>query len=68
MRIMTVFGTRPEAIKLIPIILALRASERFRPIVVTTGYAVVDTGETLAAFRAPPQRLEILALRPGLVH
>ncbi len=35
--ILVVVGTRPEAIKLIPIILALRASERFRPIVVTTG-------------------------------
>ena len=30
-------GTRPEAIKLIPIILALRESERFKPVVVTTG-------------------------------
>jgi UDP-N-acetylglucosamine 2-epimerase (non-hydrolysing) len=35
--VLVVVGTRPEAIKLIPIILALRASERFRPIVVTTG-------------------------------
>ncbi len=35
--VLVVVGTRPEAIKLIPIILALRESERFRPIVVTTG-------------------------------
>src|SRR6476620_10848226 len=35
--VLIVVGTRPEAIKLIPIILALRNSERFRPIVVTTG-------------------------------
>src|SRR6476620_7994543 len=35
--VLIVVGTRPEAIKLIPIILALRDSERFRPIVVTTG-------------------------------
>jgi UDP-N-acetylglucosamine 2-epimerase (non-hydrolysing) len=35
--ILIVVGTRPEAIKLIPIILALRDSERFRPVVVTTG-------------------------------
>ena len=34
---LVVVGTRPEAIKLIPIILALRDSERFRPVVVTTG-------------------------------
>ena len=32
-----VVGTRPEAIKLIPIILALRASDRLKPVVVTTG-------------------------------
>ena len=35
--VLIVVGTRPEAIKLIPIILALRASERFKPVVVTTG-------------------------------
>ena len=35
--VLIVVGTRPEAIKLIPIILALRESERFRPVVVTTG-------------------------------
>jgi UDP-N-acetylglucosamine 2-epimerase (non-hydrolysing) len=32
-----VVGTRPEAIKLVPIILALRESESFHPIVVSTG-------------------------------
>jgi UDP-N-acetylglucosamine 2-epimerase (non-hydrolysing) len=32
-----VVGTRPEAIKLVPIILALRDSESFHPIVVSTG-------------------------------
>ncbi len=32
-----VVGTRPEAIKLVPIILALRASVDFHPIVVSTG-------------------------------
>ena len=35
--VLIVVGTRPEAIKLIPIILALRDSEHFRPVVVTTG-------------------------------
>jgi UDP-N-acetylglucosamine 2-epimerase (non-hydrolysing) len=35
--VLVVVGTRPEAIKLIPIILALKQSERFRPVVVTTG-------------------------------
>ena len=32
-----VVGTRPEAIKLVPIILALRESECYEPIVVSTG-------------------------------
>jgi UDP-N-acetylglucosamine 2-epimerase (non-hydrolysing) len=32
-----VVGTRPEAIKLVPIILALRASESYEPLIVSTG-------------------------------
>jgi len=35
--ILIVVGTRPEAIKLVPLILALRESEVFRPMVVSTG-------------------------------
>jgi UDP-N-acetylglucosamine 2-epimerase (non-hydrolysing) len=35
--ILIVIGTRPEAIKLVPLILALRESEIFRPMVVSTG-------------------------------
>ncbi len=37
MSIVIVVGTRPEAIKLVPLILALRESEIFRPLVVSTG-------------------------------
>jgi len=36
-RILVVCGTRPEAIKLVPLILALKASEVFRPQVISTG-------------------------------
>ena len=36
-KVLVVVGTRPEAIKLVPIILALRDSESFKPVVVTTG-------------------------------
>lgn len=32
-----VVGTRPEAIKLVPVIVALRDSEKFQPVVVSTG-------------------------------
>ena len=35
--VLVVVGTRPEAIKLVPLILALRESEIFRPLVVSTG-------------------------------
>ena len=36
-KIMTVYGTRPEAIKVAPVITALKADERFEAIVVSTG-------------------------------
>lgn len=36
-RVLIVIGTRPEAIKMIPVIRALEASGRFRPVVVSTG-------------------------------
>src|SRR2546427_12284034 len=35
--IMTIFGTRPEAVKMAPVVQRLRASPEFVPIVVTTG-------------------------------
>ena len=35
--VVVVVGTRPEAIKLVPIILALRESDSFEPIVISTG-------------------------------
>ena len=35
--VLIVVGTRPEAIKLVPMILALNESEAFNPLVVSTG-------------------------------
>src|SRR3989442_5596152 len=35
--IMTIFGTRPEAVKMAPVVQRLRASPEVVPIVVTTG-------------------------------
>ena len=37
LRVMLVYGTRPEAIKLAPLVTAMRDDERFNPIVVVTG-------------------------------
>jgi UDP-N-acetylglucosamine 2-epimerase (non-hydrolysing) len=51
--VLVVVGTRPEAIKLVPLILALRESESFRPIVVSTGqhHAMVVEVFALAGIR-----------------
>ena len=35
--VLVLMGTRPEAIKMFPLVHALDASERFRPVVITTG-------------------------------
>lgn len=35
--VLVLMGTRPEAIKMFPLVHALRASERFEPVVITTG-------------------------------
>ena len=37
LKVMLVYGTRPEAIKLAPLVAAMRDDERFNPIVVVTG-------------------------------
>ena len=37
LKVMLVYGTRPEAIKLAPLVAAMRDDERFSPIVVVTG-------------------------------
>ena len=36
-RIMTVYGTRPEAIKIAPVVSALREDNRFEPVLISTG-------------------------------
>jgi UDP-N-acetylglucosamine 2-epimerase (non-hydrolysing) len=43
-KIMVIYGTRPEAIKLAPVIRAIDASARLRSVVTTTGQhrAIVD--------------------------
>ena len=37
LQVMLVYGTRPEAIKLAPLVAAMRDDERFNPVVVVTG-------------------------------
>ncbi len=48
-RVLVVFGTRPEAIKMIPVIRALQDSGKFRPVVVSTGQHTDMVEDLIAA-------------------
>ncbi len=55
--VIVVVGTRPEAIKLVPIIVALRASTSFEPIVVSTGQHEQMVAQVLRAADIEPDLL-----------
>jgi UDP-N-acetylglucosamine 2-epimerase (non-hydrolysing) len=65
--IMVVYGTRPEAIKLAPVIAALEASPRLRPLVVVTGQhrEMLDQVNDLFGIR-PVHDLDIIVARQTL--
>ncbi|WP_134325346.1 non-hydrolyzing UDP-N-acetylglucosamine 2-epimerase [Cumulibacter soli] len=63
-RIMVLFGTRPEAIKMAPIIAALRECQHLEPIVLTTGQHREMVDSVNAFFGVRPDRDLGLAL-PG---
>ena len=48
LHILVVVGTRPEAIKLVPLILALRESDMFTPVVISTGQHQALVAEVFA--------------------
>lgn len=62
--IMCVYGTRPEAIKMIPVVQALQASAVFRPVVAVTGQhrGILDQVNRLFGIR-PDHDLNLIA--PG---
>jgi UDP-N-acetylglucosamine 2-epimerase (non-hydrolysing) len=65
MRLMTVIGTRPEAIKLAPIIdLANRRNDRFESIVVTTGQHREMLDQMLRQFDIMPD-CDLNIMKPG---
>jgi UDP-N-acetylglucosamine 2-epimerase (non-hydrolysing) len=66
-RVMVVYGTRPEAIKLAPVIRAIRASQLLTPIVTLTGQhrAVVDQVNTMFGVR-PDHDLNLIRPRQSL--
>jgi UDP-N-acetylglucosamine 2-epimerase (non-hydrolysing) len=55
-RVMAVYGTRPEAIKLAPLIAALRADPRFHTLVVVTGQHREMLDQVHRAFGIVPDR------------
>jgi UDP-N-acetylglucosamine 2-epimerase (non-hydrolysing) len=55
-RVMTVFGTRPEAIKLAPVIQQLKADKRFETQIVVTGQHREMLDQVLEIFSIQPDR------------
>lgn len=66
-RVMVVYGTRPEAIKLAPVIRGIQASPLLSPIVVLTGQhqAMVDQVNSMFGVR-PDYNLDVIAPRQSL--
>lgn len=54
--VMAIFGTRPEAVKMAPVIAALKASQDFSPIVVVTAQHREMLDQVLRLFNITPDR------------
>jgi len=63
MKILVVFGTRPEAIKMAPVLKALAASETIRPILCVTGQHREMLAEILNFFELVPDH-DLALMRP----
>lgn len=63
-KIMTVYGTRPEAIKVAPVIKALEADERFESVAVTTGQHREMLDQVNTQFGITPA-YDLDIMRPG---
>ncbi|WP_060518648.1 non-hydrolyzing UDP-N-acetylglucosamine 2-epimerase [Pseudomonas sp. NBRC 111134] len=64
MKILTVFGTRPEAIKMAPLALALAADERFDARVCVTGQHREMLDQVLELFEIKPE-FDLNIMKPG---
>ena len=53
-KVMTVFGTRPEGIKMGPVVKALEQDDRFSSVVVSTGQHAEMLQQVLAVFKITP--------------
>ncbi|QNQ83273.1 UDP-N-acetylglucosamine 2-epimerase (non-hydrolyzing) [Lactobacillus sp. PV037] len=54
LKVMTVFGTRPEAIKMAPVVLKLQADSRFKPVTVVTAQHREMLDQVLEIFKIVP--------------
>jgi UDP-N-acetylglucosamine 2-epimerase len=63
-RVMAIFGTRPEAIKVAPVIAALEESPDFEPVVVVTGQHREMLAQVLELFAIEPHH-DLGLCRPG---
>lgn len=63
-RVMVIYGTRPEAIKVAPLVLALRADPDLRPIVTVTGQHREMLDQVNALFGIVPDH-DLNLMRPG---
>src|SRR4051812_49247478 len=64
MRVMVVFGTRPEAIKMIPVVTALRAADGFDIRVCVTAQHREMLDQVLRVFNVTPD-FDLNIMRPG---
>jgi UDP-N-acetylglucosamine 2-epimerase (non-hydrolysing) len=62
--IAVVVGTRPEAIKMAPLVLALRREPRYRPVLVSTAQHTEMLDQALGAFGLRPD-IDLGLMRPG---
>lgn len=66
--VMVIFGTRPEAVKMAPVVLRLRESGEFRPIVTVTGQHREMLDQVTALFGITPDHdLDIMLPEQSLV-
>lgn len=63
-KIMTVYGTRPEAIKVAPLIKALEGDDRFASVAVSTGQHREMLDQVNAMFGITP-KIDLSIMRPG---
>ena len=69
LRVLSVFGTRPEAIKMAPVVLALAAEPRVTSLVCTTGQHKAMLDSVTATFGiAPDAELEVMSPGQDLTH